>query len=247
MRKTLSAGFTLIELLVVIAIIGILAGIMFPTITEALENANSTKLTSAGGNIAKGIFQENTQREANNDGEIWPGAEYDIYDETGKKAKEVTSTTYTTSSDYFDDLITYSVVSSLQLGFFAGGGVPQPRGDDKLADGNGKYNVWSCIAVQGGNVSGDPPFIFTRNLKPNKTGLADNKLIDSDERWPAANEVWKTDFAKPFGTSRCIIVTRGGSASQIRSKDMAPSKFWGDAKFTSVDKVAALGPTEKIL
>lgn len=240
MRKTLTEGFTLIELLVVIAIIGILAGLMFPAISGALENANSTKLTSAGKNISQGIFQENMARETNNDGSIWPGDAYTIYDDQGNKVKDVTETTYGNSSDYFSDLVVNAVVPSLtSYGPFSGAGVPQPRGDETLSSKD-VYNVWSCVAVQAGSVSGDAPFIYTRNLTPDTQGLANDKLIDNDNRWPGGNATYWDSSMKPFGTSRAVIVTRGGSASQPRSKDMTPDKFWGDAKFSDVASVKLL-------
>lgn len=240
MRKTSSSGFTLIELLVVIAIIGILATLMFPAISGAIESANSTKVTNQGKSIATCIMTENMSHQ--DDGQtIWPGDAYDIRDNGGSVVKAVTKDTYQTSSDYFDDLLEYNVVEQLKIGDFAGAGVPQPSGQDKLSTDRDKYNLWCCVAVREGTVSGDPPFIFTRNLKPSKKGLSDNALLNNDDYWREANDVWtKSGYPKPFGTSRCIVVTRGGSARQSRSKDMKPLTFWGDAKFSKVDQVVAL-------
>lgn len=238
MRINHKEGFTLVELLVVIAIIGILAGLMFPAISGAIESANSTKVANQGKNIATGLMSENMQREAQNDGTIWPGDTYTIYNANGEKVKEVTGDSYSTSSDYFDDLVENTVVETLtSYGFFAGAGVRQPTGSDKLASKN-DYNIWGCVAVKGGSVSGDAPFIYTRNLMPDTTGLKDNETIDNDNRWPGSNTTYWDPSMKPFGTSRCVYVSRGGAATQTRSKDMTPIKFWGDAKFSSVGDVA---------
>jgi prepilin-type N-terminal cleavage/methylation domain-containing protein len=46
MPRPTAAGFTLIELLVVIAIIGVLAGMLMPTVTAALESARQTSCKS---------------------------------------------------------------------------------------------------------------------------------------------------------------------------------------------------------
>lgn len=242
MRINRKEGFTLVELLVVIAIIGILAGLMFPAISGAIEQANSTKIANQAKNIATGIMTENMQREAQNEGTIWPGDAYDIYNpDSGEVAKQVTADTYSDSSNYFDDLIENKVVESLtSYGSFAGGGVRQPSGTQKLKD-NKDYNIWSCVSVQAGSVSGDAPFIFTRNLLPDTEGLKDNETIDNNNRWNGGkNDKHWDSTLKPFSNSRCVYATRGGAVSQTRAKDMTPVKFWGDAKFSSVNDVKLL-------
>ena len=224
-----------------LAAIGVAGGVSFPAVSGAIESSNSTKIASQGRNIATSIMTENMQREANNDGTIWPGDAYTLYDDQGNKVKDVTETTYTTSSDYFSDLVKYAVVPSLSsFAPFSGAGVPQPKNEEDLTNGGDKYNVWSCISVQGGSVSGDAPFLFTRNLKITDSDirrvLRPNSVVDLPERW---ND--KLDPAeKPFGKERVVIVTRGGAVQQVRAQDLTAERFFGDARFSRPDAVHIL-------
>lgn len=84
LSKVDSKGFTLIELLVVIAIIGILAALLFPAIAGAIAKAKGTRLGSDGRQIATIIYGENLDREARNEGKIWPS-----------------DTNFSTATDYF--------------------------------------------------------------------------------------------------------------------------------------------------
>ena len=56
-RKNAERAFTLIELLVVIAIIGILAGLLFPAITAAVENAQSLECRNNLKQIAQAVLR----------------------------------------------------------------------------------------------------------------------------------------------------------------------------------------------
>ena len=231
MRTYRKEGFTLVELLVVIAIIGILASLMFPAISGAIESANSTKVANSGKAIATGIMAENMNREANNDSSIWPGEEFDYLDKSD--ATKTAPKSYNSADEYFDLLVENKIVEGISgYGPFAGAGVGTPKLGDTLANGQGKYNLWSVVAYLDSSTPGDPPFIFTRNLSLEKGDLKSNDSTDP---------IWKSKLngqVKPFGANRCVIVSRGGSATQVRARDLKASRFFGDSKFGTVDNVS---------
>ena len=203
------------------------------------ESIDFLKFRNAGKNIAIAVIVQNMQREDYNEGPIWPGCEYDIVDKSGNKVKEVTATTYTTSSEYFDDLVKYVLENITSYGPFSGLGVPMPKEGETLSDSD-DYNAWCCIAVQGGEVSGDPPFLFTRNLLIGDADLQailqPGRTVDSEESWtdkldPDAKDVFR---------SHVVIVYRSGYARDVRARNLTPTKFFGDATFSDPSKVRVL-------
>ena len=69
MRKNNRKGFTIVELVIVIAVIGILAGVMIPTISGVIADAKQAALEAE----AKNIY---TQYLANNAETLVDGATY---------------------------------------------------------------------------------------------------------------------------------------------------------------------------
>ena len=205
-------GFTLIELLVVIAIIGILAGLMLPAISGAIESAVSTSMMNNAKVITQGILKSNLDLETISRDLIWP-------ENIGSNMN---------ANQYFHVLIYSNLVDDVKYSMFAGGGVPSTDQEDKFKSGN--YNAWHALNWEG-NPIGNPPLMFTRNLYP------DLELSSADN---LANTRWTQRLngrVKPFGANRMACAFRDSSTYIVKAKNFYADKFMGDVITNKIAKI----------
>lgn len=161
MRQKFTKGFTLIELLVVIAIIGILAALLFPAITSALDKAKALRVSNNGKQIFMAVFDENVSRTALDLPSIWP--------ESGSNA---------TSTVYFQMLIDEKILQGVDFSYFAAPGL-SPASTTNSADFTAANNAWCITADITERTAATVPFLFTRNITAART--SDEPALDPEE------------------------------------------------------------------
>ncbi len=159
MRQKCTKGFTLIELLVVIAIIGILAALLFPAITSALDKAKALRVSNNGKQIFMAIFDENVSRTALDLPSIWP-----------------TSGSNANSTVYFQMLIDEQILQGVDFSYFSAPGVT-PAASTNSADFTDVNNAWCITANISERTAATVPFLFTKNITA--TDTADEPALDA--------------------------------------------------------------------
>lgn len=189
--KQKKTAFTLIEMLVVIAMIGLLAAILVPAVTGALDKAARKQALSNGTSIYKSVFGAYTEEVAN-------------LGLSGEPAFATSNPTWvhTTSSEYFTALCDNDIMS-VDWSFFRAGKIPaqQGRSGDKanpaLLTAN---NAWAVVEDADPEQTG-ALFMFTRNVADGTLGTGAGSAF--------------TPSGEPFGTRAVIGISMGGGAVEM--------------------------------
>ena len=196
-------GFTLVEMLVVIAIIAILAGALFPAISNAMDSARATAMKNKGRGIWSAILSANMEREPLNLGPLWP---VETKKDTGDSAKYFTyllsdGETTTEVAGTADDRL----VSDLTPEALIAQGIQPHTGGGAVADKNIAWRV----AEIGDTAPAELPFLVSKNVEANELSSA------KDENDKARITLME---GKPFGRKRAVWVAKGGGIFDARPK-----------------------------
>ena len=194
-KKTkMNSGFTLIEMLVVIAIIALLAAILVPTVTSALENANRTRVLSNGRGIHQSILAADLETVLFADEIFWP----------------VESENHGTSTEYFRWLMHEDrEVLTEDFGVFVAANVPQAT---DLNNFDADRNAWSVFEDVTKESPSRHPFLVTRNLSLGS--LSGNE----DGRIP--EDTVGSTYPNPYGNRAIVVIRIGGGGEAITGRNL---------------------------
>lgn len=211
-------GFTLVELLVVIGILGILMGVLFPTINSAMQNAKTNACAIQGRKLFQEITQADITREQKGMVSIWPRTSETKSDDTD----DISGTTYSTSAEYFQklfDLDNYGKQEwdpyvGCDLSVLSGSGVAPYNGTGTL---KGDNVLWAIAQGVETDLPEIIPVLISRNAC--SEDFVKSGTFQGTEQTKI--KVGKDNGAEsniPFGAKVYVIVRKGGASEVIETK-----------------------------
>jgi len=201
-------GFTLIELLVVIALIAILASILVPAVTNALDQGKMTTVMNNGKNIYLSIYARNLENPLDQS-PAWPTREIT----SPANQENIKNGEFNNSTEYFKWVIDAQIMN-VDYSFFAAPEMPAENSTNSTLFGSDN-NAWAVtVGVGQPSFKDGGPALFTKNIK--QTGgiplgsVNDPPALDPDEL--------------PFGDKGGVVVLQGGSAL-ILKQDTLTNRF----------------------
>ncbi len=216
MKKT-NKGFTLVELLVVIGILGILMGVLFPTISSAMQNAKTSACSTQGRKLFTEITQADISREQKGMASIWPRTSDTKSDDTD----DISGNVYSTSADYFKELFDldqygkddWDPYVKCDLDVISGYGVVPFNGTSLQGD-----NVLWCIAQ--GIETDLPevlPVLVSRNCNTEDL-LTSGPFSGTEKKQVKIGKENGAESNIPFGSKIYVVVRKGGAPDVIEMK-----------------------------
>jgi prepilin-type N-terminal cleavage/methylation domain-containing protein len=198
-RTKRKGAFTLIELLVVIAIIALLAAILAPAVTRALQKGRITALVANGSSLYKLFFSrmmDNPLGLQSSSGQAaWPSTD----DETP----------FTDSTSYFATLVTNKNFS-LSYNFFAAPGITPANSEEEFLDERLR-NAWAMTMDVNDQTTMTTPVLFTQNIRLTGREITQFEKLD--------------ETAVPFGNAAAVIVYMGGSSFAMEADTALGTNF----------------------
>lgn len=212
-----------ILLVALVPVTGIVMSALFPAISSATRNAQTTAASMRGRNLFVGIVQANADREAAGLPDIWPRTPGSSFLSSDKH--DVSGMPFKNATDYFKVLFDTK-------SYGTGDWSPYLSVDMdvlKLSNDGYRFCDWIVAANVQDEFDDNIPVLISANVDPAtlKTSYDgyDNSPI------PFGSKVGRTGI--PWGDSAVIVIRKGGSAQIIRRNHFTYDTLYNGQKFSA--------------